>query len=304
MEEATDKDSRDQGTQADAAPDAAPDADAMPGRVFAARDVQMPRIITSRRAAETVGVTGNHRASGEPLTARGPAIRSRASTEPRELDARATLVHAIARTGAARPLVDDLREIVRAPIGGRRYLFVIDASGSQAAQQRMRLVKGAVEGLLSQSVRRRDEVAIISFRGPRAEIALTPTGDLESARQALRYLPTGGRTPLAHALELAASLITGETILVLLTDGRANVSIATDDPWADALTAAARVSCAALVIDSETDVPGARATGRAAEIAARMHARHVRMDALDQQGLIEICSLVQPHKEGDRHGHV
>ena len=75
---------------------------------------------------------------------------------------------------------------------------------------------------------------------------------------------------------------------MLLTDGRANVASATDDPWADALTAASHVACPALVIDSETDAPGARATGRAAEIAARMGATHVRLDSLDQQGLIEI----------------
>ena len=158
----------------------------------------------------------------------------------------------------------------------------------------MRLVKGAVEGLLGQSVRRRDEVAIISFRGPMAEITLTPTSDLESARQALRYLPTGGRTPLAHALELSATLVTDDTVLVLLTDGRANVAAATDDPWTDALTAASQVSCAALVIDSETDSSGLRATGRAAEIAARMRATHVRLEALDQQGLIEILRPSTP----------
>jgi magnesium chelatase subunit D len=190
--------------------------------------------------------------------------------------------------------VEDLHEVVRAPIGGRRYLFVIDASGSQAVQQRMRLVKGAVEGLLGHSVRRRDEVAIISFRGPGAEIALTPTSDLESARQALRYLPTGGRTPLAHALELAATLVTDDTILVLLTDGRANVATTTEDPWTDALTAASQVSCAALVIDSEAAAAGLRPLGRAAEIAARMRATHVSLDSLDQQGLVEILRPSSP----------
>ena len=201
---------------------------------------------------------------------------------------RASVVHAIAHTGSAHPRRDDLHEIVRKPAGGRRYLFAIDASGSQAAQQRMRVVKGAVEGLLGNSVRRGDEVAIVTFRGPAAEIALAPTGDADSARQALHYLPTGGRTPLAHALELAAGLVTDDSVFILLTDGRANVPLHSDDPWADALAAASRVACPALVIDSES---GPNAAGRAREIATRMRAVYQPLGALDGHALID---LVRP----------
>jgi magnesium chelatase subunit D len=152
----------------------------------------------------------------------------------------------------------------------------------------MRLVKGAVDGLLGNSVRRGDEVAIVTFRGPQAEIALTPTGDAQSARQALQYLPTGGRTPLAHALELAAGLVTDDTVFILLTDGRANVPLHSDDPWADALAAASRVTCPALVIDSEA---GPNAAGRAREIATRMRAIYQPLGALDGFALID---LVRP----------
>jgi magnesium chelatase subunit D len=195
---------------------------------------------------------------------------------------------AIGQGGSIRPRRDDLHEVVRKPTGGRRYLFAIDASGSQAAQQRMRLVKGAVEGLLGSSVRRGDEVAIVTFRGPEAEIALKPTSDANTARQALQYLPTGGRTPLAHALDLAAGLVTDDTVFILLTDGRANVALHSDDPWADALDAASRVACPALVIDSES---GPNAAGRAREIAARMRAMYQPLTALDGHVLID---LVRP----------
>jgi magnesium chelatase subunit D len=142
--------------------------------------------------------------------------------------------------------------------------------------------------LLGNSVRRGDEVAIITFRGPSAESALQPTGDAESARQALHYLPTGGRTPLAHALDLAAGLVTDDTVFVLLTDGRANVALHTDDPWTDALDAAARVACPALVIDSES---GPNAAGRAREIATRLRALYLPLGALDGHALID---LVRP----------
>jgi magnesium chelatase subunit D len=254
--------------------------------VFAPLPIGMPRIVAPGRPdAPGPAPTAHATAASAATAARGPAIGARQTAEPRELDVRASVVHAIVQTGSARPRPDDLHEIVRKPIGGRRYLFVIDASGSQAAQQRMRLVKGAVDGLLGTSVRRGDEVAIVTFRGPAAEVALAPTSDASVARQALRYLPTGGRTPLAHAFDLAAGLVTDDTVLVLLTDGRANVPLHSDDPWADALDAASRVTCPALVIDSESGPNGA---GRALEIATRMRAAYQPLDALDQSALINL----------------
>lgn len=265
------------------------DGDAM----FAPLPIAMPRIVSPGRSdapgrAPALPPSAASSASAAAATRRGPAIGARRAEEPRELDVRASVVHAIGHTGSARPRRDDLHEVVRKPVGGRRYLFAIDASGSQAAHQRMRVVKGAVEGLLGNTVRRGDEVAIIAFRASTAEVALAPTGDAEMARQALHYLPTGGRTPLAHALELAAGLVTDDSVFILLTDGRANVPLHSDDPWADALAAASRITCPALVIDSEA---GPNAAGRAREIAARMRAMYQPLGALDGHALID---LVRP----------
>ena len=262
--------------------------EALRERVFAPLPIGMPRIAAPGRPDAPGTASASRSTAPAATTARGVAIGTRQADDPRELDVRATIVHAIAQTGSARPRRENLHEIVRKPAGGRRYLFVIDASGSQAVQQRMRLVKGAVEGLLGSSVRRGDEVAIVTFRGPSAEIALEPTSDVNTARQALHYLPTGGRTPLAHALGLAAGLVTDDTVLVLLTDGRANVAIHSDDPWADALGAASRVACPAFVIDSEA---GPNAAGRARELAAAMRAAYQPLAALDGHALID---LVRP----------
>ncbi|MFK4985819.1 VWA domain-containing protein, partial [Klebsiella pneumoniae] len=73
-----------------------------------------------------------------------------------------------------------------------------------AARQRMEQVKGTVLSLLEDAYRRRDQVALIAFRGQQAELLLPPCNRVEQAERALRELPTGGRTPLAHALALAA----------------------------------------------------------------------------------------------------
>jgi magnesium chelatase subunit D len=107
-------------------------------------------------------------------------------------------------------------------------LFVVDASGSAAAQ-RLAEAKGAVELLLAESYVRRDRVALITFRGAGAELALPPTRALARAKRALAGLPGGGGTPLVCGLEMAADEAEAAArrgwtpSLILLTDGRANV---------------------------------------------------------------------------------
>ncbi len=108
-------------------------------------------------------------------------------------------------------------------------LFVIDASGS-AALHRLAEAKGAIELLLAQCYIRRDQVAVIAFRGRAAEVLLPPTRSLVRARRSLAGLPGGGGTPLAAGIDasaaMAASLVrAGLTpTVVLLTDGRGNVT--------------------------------------------------------------------------------
>ena len=108
-------------------------------------------------------------------------------------------------------------------------IFVVDASGS-AALHRLAEAKGAVEMLLAECYVRRDQVALIAFRGRGAELLLPPTRSLVRARRCLSALPGGGGTPLAAGLdtarELAVSLARrgGRPLLVVLTDGKPNVA--------------------------------------------------------------------------------
>jgi magnesium chelatase subunit D len=123
---------------------------------------------------------------------------------------------------------------------GTLFCFAVDASGSMAIH-RMRQAKGAVQALLEQAYVQRDKVALIAFRGKQADLLMPPSQSVELARRALDVLPTGGGTPLASALLLACEVaqqakLRGilQTILVLLTDGRGNVSFAPDaDPKAE-----------------------------------------------------------------------
>ncbi len=108
-------------------------------------------------------------------------------------------------------------------------VFVVDASGS-SAMHRLAEAKGAVELLLADCYVRRDQVAVIAFRGKQSELLLPPTRSLVNAKRRLAGLPGGGGTPLAHALDAAAALADGiarrgqSPLVVLLTDGRANVA--------------------------------------------------------------------------------
>ncbi|MGC6668842.1 VWA domain-containing protein, partial [Escherichia coli] len=71
----------------------------------------------------------------------------------------------------------------------------------------MEAVKGAVLALLTDAYQRRDQLAVIAFRGEQAQLLLAPTRSADLAEQGLRELPTGGRTPLPHALQLAAQVL-------------------------------------------------------------------------------------------------
>jgi magnesium chelatase subunit D len=179
---------------------------------------------------------------------------------------------------------------------GTLLLFVVDASGSMAARSRMELVKNTVLGLLKSAYELRDEVAVIAFRGPEAAVLLAPTRSVAVAEQVLRELPTGGRTPLAHALVTGGEMVLQTRrsrpglpiLLVLLSDGRANVALpgTTDDPWRQALQAAqdlAKADVRALVLDSSA---GFVHLGRAEELARALGATAMPVEQLSAETLL------------------
>lgn len=163
-------------------------------------------------------------------------------------------------------------------------IFVVDASGSAAAN-RLGETKGAIELMLADCYVRRDKVALLAFRGRGAELLLEPTRSLVRAKRALARLPGGGGTPLAAAVDAAAALAAsvsrgGDTArVILLTDGRANVTLeglgGNEQATADALAAAHRFKTGlqdAVLIDVAP-----RARPFAAELARGMGARYLSL---------------------------
>jgi magnesium chelatase subunit D len=181
----------------------------------------------------------------------------------------------------------DLRQHQRRGPGLCHVLFLVDASGSMATKRRLEVAKGAALGLLSSSYQRRDEVALMAFRADGTDLVLPFTRHIASIERALSDVPTGGRTPLARALLDAADVLQtrAPALLVLFTDGRANVSAEGGNPWEEALDAGSRLrtACAgAVVIDCES---GPIVLGRARVLAQALGAECVALDDLDDTSL-------------------
>ncbi|WP_256400418.1 VWA domain-containing protein [Sandaracinobacteroides saxicola] len=186
------------------------------------------------------------------------------------------------RGGVMRVSKSDFRVRRRLRRAGATTLFVVDASGSSALA-RLNEAKGAVELLLADAYVRRDEVALIAFRGEGAELLLPPTRSLARAKRALGDMVGGGGTPLGAAIEAAAAVARAivargrQAQVVFLTDARANVSRGELPAVEDALAAARGLQGFSVVlIDSSTRV---RAEGVA--LAAAMGARHVALPRAD-----------------------
>ncbi|MFF7201181.1 putative cobaltochelatase [Streptomyces sp. NPDC008141] len=209
--------------------------------------------------------------------------------------------HQRARGRSGRGLVvrrDDLRQATREGREGNLVLFVVDASGSMAARQRMTAVKGAVLSLLLDAYQRRDKVGLVTFRGKDAEVALPPTSSVDAAAARLDLLPTGGRTPLAAGLLKAQHVLRVERLrdpsrrplLVVVTDGRATGGV---EPVALASRAArlhAAEGTAAIVVDCES---GPVRLGLARSLAGDLGGTAVTLDELRADAIAGLVKDVQ-----------
>ncbi|TGB00518.1 putative cobaltochelatase [Streptomyces sp. MZ04] len=209
--------------------------------------------------------------------------------------------HQRARGRSGRGLVvrrDDLRQATREGREGNLVLFVVDASGSMAARQRMSAVKGAVLSLLLDAYQRRDKVGLVTFRGTSADVALPPTSSVDAAAARLESLPTGGRTPVSAGLLKAHEVLRVERLrdparrplVVVVTDGRATGGPA---PVAQAGRAArlfGAAGIASVVVDCES---GPVRLGLAGQLAGELGATAVTLDELRAESIAGLVKDVQ-----------
>ncbi|MYW66594.1 putative cobaltochelatase [Streptomyces sp. SID8379] len=248
-------------------------------------------------------------AAGRRSRARTEHGRTTGSTRPRGT---LTKLHLAATVQAAAPhqrargrsgpgLVvrrDDLRQATREGREGNLVLFVVDASGSMAARQRMGAVKGAVLSLLLDAYQRRDKVGLVTFRGTGAEVALPPTSSVDAAAARLESLPTGGRTPLAAGLLKAHEVLRVERLrdparrplMVVVTDGRATGGPEPVQLAGRAAGLHAAEGTASVVVDCET---GMVRLGLAGQLAGRLGGSAVTLDELRAESITGLVKDVQ-----------
>lgn len=192
---------------------------------------------------------------------------------------------------------DDLRSKVREKRTGNIFLFVVDASGSMGARERMKTVKGVIFKILLDAYQKRDRVGMVAFRKNQAEVLLPVTRSVDFAQKKLATMPTGGKTPLAKGLLKAEDVLdmlyrqdaNQDPVMILITDGRATNSLNKGtNPVTDALEEAKRIgrrNIPVAVIDTES---GFIKLGLAKKLAKAMGASYFQVDKISEDQLLHI----------------
>ncbi len=155
---------------------------------------------------------------------------------------------------------EDIRRKIKLRRTGANIIFLVDASRSMGAEKRMSAVKGAVISMLTNAYENRDSVAVIAFRGDKAETLLNLTKSVELAKKSLLHMPVGGKTPLAEGLKKAYHMVeeiqhkdSNQRPILVLSDCKANYSSCSKNPFQEALELSYKLSgmkISSIVIDA------------------------------------------------------
>ncbi|TMD69094.1 MAG: VWA domain-containing protein [Chloroflexi bacterium] len=285
-------------------------------RTFPVKKLDLPRERQARRAA-------GKRTSTKSETKRGRYVRSSQAEKVTDVafDAtvRAAAPYQLSRRQAMPDAPNqlqlesqDLRQKVRERKTGNLIVFVVDASASMDAEQRMLATKGAILSLLRHAYVRRDKVALVAFSGRNARVVLRPTSSVDLAERRLERLNIGGTTPLTHGLMTGLKLIKTERLrdpqvyplLVLISDGRGNISLFGEEPLLEAQRTAGQIKqegIRAMVIDSTRDfgsqpgyprnrvtsLYGAYAFNVCGDLAERLGGRYYGLFDLSQNAIVD-----------------
>ena len=198
----------------------------------------------------------------------------------------------------------DIREKVRQRKYANLLVFVVDASGSMGASQRMTETKGAILSLLKDAYVKRDKVCLIAFRGNDAQVLLPPTRSVDRGVRLLETMAVGGRTPLNHGIAKGMQVIQSELKknpgvlphMVMITDGKGNVSIDnTLKPKQELMEISEKLRAFPYINTMVLDIErkGAMSFGIAKEMALRMGASYQKIETLNAGTIISAIERVR-----------
>lgn len=198
---------------------------------------------------------------------------------------------------------DDLRQKVRIRRTRNAVCFVVDASWSMAAEERMYATKATILSLLRDAYQRRDYVGLVSFQRTYATVLLPLTNSVELAQRCLHTMPVGGKTPLARGLLTGFDLLERARkqdpevipLLVILTDGQANVAMTQLPPQQEAYRVAEYIAAKkirAVVIDTEYT---SSEQGPSSMISAHASRAHMKFSQMEQGLARHLALHLQAH---------
>jgi magnesium chelatase subunit D len=233
------------------------------GKTFRPQKLQTPLDKLPRKIAGKRSRTRTERKRGRYISSR--PMKGKPSDIAFDATLRQAAPHQINRSHQDVALAiekQDLRQKVRVRRAANLILFVVDASWSMAAAERMIATKGAIMSLLIDAYQKRDRVGLVVFQKEEARVVLPPTSSVDLAENALKEIPVGGKTPLSAGLLLAHQVLIRERmkdrevmpLMIVVTDGAGNVSMTDLPPQEEAYKVAAMIKKAdlrAVVINTE-----------------------------------------------------
>ncbi len=281
------------------------------------KTVEIPRDINKRKRDRTLRTGSGKRMKTLATGKKGRYLKHRSPKEDTsdiafDATVRASAIHQKKRKKNSKNShaiiinKEDLKEKVRQSKVSTLIVLAVDASGSMGAMNRMESAKGTVLSLLMDAYQFRDRVSMVAFKGKEGYVLLPPTSGVDLAKKMLTNLPTGGKTPLAAGIMKALSVIKNEKrkdpsivpMLVLLTDGRSNISIV---EGADPMTEIEKLGHIAIeegihsvVIDSEV-TKKQKFKGFtfefAKDIAEFFQAKYFRLDKLNESAIGSVITM-------------
>ncbi len=233
------------------------------GNVFRPQKLQTPLDKLPRQSAGKRSRTRTERKRGRYVSSR--PMKGKASDLAFDATVRQAAPYQVrrARTDVALAIESqDLRQKIRVRRAANLILFVVDASWSMAAAERMIATKGAIMSLLIDAYQKRDRVGLVVFQKEEARVVLAPTNSVDLAEKALKDIPVGGKTPLSAGLLLAHQILVRERVrdrevmplMIIVTDGAGNVAMSEIPPQEEALRIARMIKKAdmrSVVINTE-----------------------------------------------------